>query len=71
VFDKEKDFVPKHRYGKTAANVRAMCVPIRTLSLIRQVMQKKFNHPDVRLHGPDAQALYMRASIQPFRRHNS
>jgi hypothetical protein len=36
-----------------------MCVPIRTLSLIRQVVQKKFNRLDVRLHGPDAQALYM------------
>jgi hypothetical protein len=32
-------------------------IPVRTLSLIRQVMQKKFNHPDVRLHGPDAQTL--------------
>jgi hypothetical protein len=30
---------------------------IQTLSLIRQVMQKMFNRPDVRLHGPDAQAL--------------
>jgi hypothetical protein len=28
VFDKEKDFVPKHRYGKTATTVRTMCVPI-------------------------------------------
>jgi len=27
--------------------------------LIRQVVQKKFNCLDVRLHGPDAQAIYM------------
>jgi hypothetical protein len=54
----EKDFLPKHRYGKTAALVQTMCVPI-TLSMIRQVVQKKFNRPDVRLHGLDAQALYI------------
>jgi hypothetical protein len=59
LFDKEKDFVPKHRYGKTATTVRMMCVPVLTLSLIRQVVHTKFNHPNVRLHGPNAQALYM------------
>jgi hypothetical protein len=36
-----------------------MCVQVRALSLIRRVEQKKFNSPDVRLHGLDAQALYM------------
>jgi len=35
LFDKENDFVPKHRYGKIAATVR-------TLSLIRQVVHTKF-----------------------------
>jgi hypothetical protein len=55
----EKDFVPKHRYGKTAATVQTMCVPIRTLSFIRQVGHTKFNRPDVSLHGPDTQASYM------------
>jgi hypothetical protein len=57
VFDKENNFVPKHRYGKTTATVRTMCVPVRTLSLIRQVEHTNFNRLDVNLHGPDAQAL--------------
>jgi len=59
VFDKLKDFFPKHRYGKTAAIVRTMCVPVRTLSLIRQIVHTKFNRLDVRLHGLNSQALYM------------
>jgi hypothetical protein len=57
VFNKLKDFFAKHKYGKKATIVRTMCVSIWTLSLIRQVVDTKFNHPDVRLHGPDAQAL--------------
>jgi hypothetical protein len=32
-------------------------IPVRTLSLIRQVVQKKFNRPDVKLHGPDTHTL--------------
>jgi len=43
-------------------------VPVRTLSLIRQVVQKKSNHPDVKLHGPDAQTLLWKlraAEVQP------
>jgi hypothetical protein len=34
-------------------------VPVQTLSFIRQVVHTKFNHPDIILHGPDAQASYM------------
>jgi hypothetical protein len=45
----------KHRYGKIAATVRTMCVPVWTLSFIRQVVHSKFNS----LHGPDARASYM------------
>jgi hypothetical protein len=30
VFDQLWDFFPKYRYGKAAATVRTMCVPIRT-----------------------------------------
>jgi hypothetical protein len=60
MFNKLKDFFPKYIYGKIAELIRTMCVPIRTQSLIRQVVQKKFNRPNVRLHGPDAQALYMK-----------
>jgi len=33
VLDKEKDFVLKHRYGKTTATVQKMCDPVRTLSV--------------------------------------
>jgi len=57
VFDKENDFVPKHKYGKTAATVRTMRVPVWTLSLIKQVVHTKFNRLDVSLHGLKAQAL--------------
>jgi len=35
-----------------------MCVPVETLSLIRQVVHTNFNHPDIRLHGSEAKALY-------------
>jgi hypothetical protein len=59
VFDQLWDFFPKHRYVKTNAIVRTMCVPVRTLSFIRQVMHSKFNRSDIILHGPDAQASYM------------
>jgi hypothetical protein len=57
MFDKSKDVFPKHKYGKIAAIVQTMCVPVRKLSLIRQVVHIKFNHLDVSLHGSDAQAL--------------
>jgi hypothetical protein len=59
VFDKLKDFLPKHKYGKTIATFLTMCVPVRTLSFIRLDVHTKFNRPNVRLHGLDAQVLYM------------
>jgi len=59
VFDMLKDFIPKHRYGKTVATVRTMCVPVRTLSLVRQVMHTMVNCPADNIHGPGAQALYI------------
>jgi hypothetical protein len=52
-------FFPKHRYGKTAATIQTMCVPVRTRSFIRQVVHSKFNCLDNSLHGPDTQASYM------------
>jgi len=45
-------------------------IPVQTLSLIREVIQKKFNYPDVRLHGPGAQTLLWKlraAEVQPSR----
>jgi len=42
----------RHSYGKTAATVW-------TMFSIRQDVHKKFNCPDVSLHGPDDQASYM------------
>jgi hypothetical protein len=42
VFDQLWDFFPKHRYGKTAATVRTMWIPVRTHSSIRQVTHSKF-----------------------------
>jgi hypothetical protein len=59
MFDRLKDFFPKHKYGKTATTVQTMSVLVWMLSFIRQVMHTKFNCPDVSLHGSDAQALYM------------
>jgi len=59
VFNQLWDFLPKHRYGKTDATVRTMCVPVWTRSFIRQVVHSKFNHPDDCLHGLHAQASYM------------
>jgi len=41
VFDQQLDFFPKHIYEKTAATVQTMCVPVRTLSFIRQVVHSK------------------------------
>jgi len=35
-----------------------MCVPVRTLSLVRQVVYTKFNRLDVGLNGSDTQASY-------------
>jgi hypothetical protein len=49
----------RHSYGKTAATVRTMCDPVQTRFSIRQDVHTKFNHPDVRLNGPDDQASYM------------
>jgi hypothetical protein len=61
MFDKQKDFLSKHRYEKIASIVR-------TLSLIRQDMQKIYNRLDVSLHYPDAQSLLWKlraAEVQP------
>jgi hypothetical protein len=49
----------RHSYGKTAATVRTMYDPVRTMSSIRQDVHTKFNRPDVSLHGPNDQASYM------------
>jgi hypothetical protein len=59
VFDQLWDFFPKHRYGKTAATVRTMCVCVWMSSSIRQVMHLKSRRPNVSLPGPEAQASYM------------
>jgi len=59
MFDQLWDFVPKHRYGKTAAAVRMMWISIRTCSFIGQVVHSKFNRPDDNIHGPNAQASYI------------
>jgi hypothetical protein len=54
VFDKVQDFFPKHSYGKIAATVRTMWIPIRTCSSIRQVSHSKSRRSDACEHGPDA-----------------
>jgi hypothetical protein len=59
VFDQLWDFFPKQRYGKTAATIRMMWIPVWTRSSIRQVAHSKFRRLDDGLHGPDMRALYM------------
>jgi len=59
VFDQPWDFFPKHRYGKTAATIQTMWIPVRMSSFIRQVVHSKSKRPDVSLQGPDARASYM------------
>jgi len=49
----------RHSYGKTAATVRTMCDPVRTMSSLRHDVYTKFNRPDACLHGSDDQASYM------------
>jgi len=44
---------------KTIATIWTMCVPVWTLSFIRQVVHSTFNRPDFSLHGPEAQASFM------------
>jgi hypothetical protein len=51
VFYQLWDFFPKHRYGKIAATVWTMWIPVKTHSSIRQVAHSR---PDDDLHGPVA-----------------
>jgi hypothetical protein len=60
VFDQLWDFFPKHIYGKIAATVRTMWIPVRTRSSIRQVAHSKFRRPEPSLHGSDVRATYMK-----------
>jgi hypothetical protein len=59
VFDKLWDFFPKHRYGKIAATIRMMWIPVRMCSSIRQVSHSKSRRLDASLHGSDAWATDM------------
>jgi hypothetical protein len=67
VFDQLWDFFPKHKYGKTAATVQTMCIPVRTRLFVRQVVHSKFNRPDDIIHGPvlKLHIWKLRASNQP------
>jgi len=58
-FDQLWDFFPKHRYGKTAATVWTMWIPVRMHSSIRRVVHSKSRRPDVSPHGPNTRASYM------------
>jgi hypothetical protein len=59
VFDQQWDLFPKHRYGKIAAIILTMWIPVWTRSSIRQVAHSKLRRPDGSIHGPDARATYM------------
>jgi len=57
--DSVQDFIqcssiPLHPSGRRGILSGRRGYSIRTLSFIRDVMQKMVNRPDVRLHGPDA-----------------
>jgi len=66
IFDQLWDFFLKHKYGKTAAIVWTMWIPVRTHSSIRQVAHSKFIRPDDGLHGPVARASYMEIAYIRF-----
>jgi hypothetical protein len=59
LFNQLWDFFSKHIYGKIAATVWTMWIPVQTHSSIRQVSHSQFRRPDASLHGPDARATYM------------
>jgi hypothetical protein len=48
VLDKFRDFFPRHSYGKIAATVWTMWIPVRTRSSIRQVSRSKSRRSDTR-----------------------
>jgi hypothetical protein len=56
MFDQASRFLSKYRYGKIAATVRMMWIPVWTRSSIRQVSQFKSRCQDDSQHGPDARA---------------
>jgi hypothetical protein len=58
MFDQLWDFLPKHRYGKIAATIRRMWIPVQTRSSIRQVAHSKSRRPNASLHGSNARATY-------------
>jgi hypothetical protein len=66
VFDQLWDFFPKHRYGKTAATIQTMWIPIRTHLAIRQVAHSKFRRPDGGLHVLDVRTSYMEIACIRF-----
>jgi hypothetical protein len=49
----------KFIYGKIAATIRTMWIPVRTRFSLRQELQFKFNRPNVCQHGPDARSTDM------------
>jgi hypothetical protein len=59
---------PNKDMGRQLQPSRRRGYSVRTLSLIRQVVQKTFNHPDVSLHCSDTQTLLWKlraAEVQP------
>jgi hypothetical protein len=66
MFDQALGFISKHRYGKIAATVWTMWIPVWTRSSIRQVSQFKSRRPDTGNHGPGVHQIWkLRASDQP------
>jgi hypothetical protein len=59
VFDQASGFLSKHKYGKIAASVWTMWIPVWTRLSIRQVSQFKSGLPDDSQHGLDVRASYM------------
>jgi hypothetical protein len=59
VFDQVRDFLSKHSYGKIAATIQTMWIPVRTRTSIRQVSHSKSRRLDVNPFAPDARASDM------------
>jgi len=56
-YSSELQILSKFIYGKIAATVRTMWIPVQTRFSLRQESQFKYNRPDVCQHGPNVRAF--------------
>jgi len=59
VFDQASDFLSKIKYGKIAATIRTMWIPVRMRYSLRQVRNSNSTVQTPAYHGPDARMTDM------------